>query len=243
MEGHFREFLARENEKKTLKNPSEWLSRFPLKEMIREGMVRNFRDNPVKQAQELLSFFGVATIRAYIKTWEYCQVKFHLSTARTINDSAVYAWLRQGEIYGNELDCESYDENNFSQALKEIRLLTENDPRLFSTKMVELCSGAGVALVFVPALPNTGISGATRWLTKDKALIQLSLRYRTNDHFWFSFYHEAAHILMHGKRNVYIETEKPISSNSIADEPRTMEEREANEFAANMLIPADEYQK
>jgi hypothetical protein len=55
-------------------------------------------------------------------------------------------------------------------------------------------------VVFVPELPRTGTWGATRWLG-DRAAIQLSLRYKSNDHLWFTFFHEAGHILKHGRKN------------------------------------------
>ena len=61
--------------------------------------------------------------------------------------------------------------------------------------MTEICSVAGVSVVFIPDLPRSGASGAARWLSPSKALIQLSLRYKRDDQLWFSFYHEAAHIL------------------------------------------------
>ena len=213
---------------------------FPLRDMIQQGMIKDNRKNPVKQAQELLNFFGVATIKASCKTWEHCQVKFRMSVAREINNSAVYAWLRQGEIEGKNIECLNYDRDKFLENLKYIRQLTTENPRVFSAKMQNLCAEAGVSLVFIPSLPKTGISGATRWLTKDKALIQLSLRYGTNDHFWFSFFHEAAHIYLHGRRNVYIETITNRDKASLS-EPSNVEEREANEFASNILIQNDIY--
>ena len=93
-----------------------------------------------------------------------------------------------------------------------------------------MCAQAGVALVFVPELPKTHTSGATRWLTRDKALIQLSLRYKTDDHLWFTFFHEAAHILLHGKKTVFIE------DNTKSD----LLEKAADKFALVTLIsPAD----
>jgi HTH-type transcriptional regulator / antitoxin HigA len=94
--------------------------------------------------------------------------------------------------------------------------------------MQELCAQAGVAIVFVPALPKTGVSGATRWLNPNKALIQLSLRYKTDDHLWFTFFHEAGHILLHGKKELFIE-----GNNGLDD----VKEGEANEFAQIELIP------
>jgi HTH-type transcriptional regulator / antitoxin HigA len=33
----------------------------------------------------------------------------------------------------------------------------------------------------------------------------LSFRYKTNDHFWFSLFHELAHLLLHGKKSLFLE--------------------------------------
>ena len=69
----------------------------------------------------------------------------------------------------------------------------------------------------------------TRWLTPAKALIQLSLRYRTDDHLWFTFFHEVAHVIRHGKTEVWIE-----DGSEAADDPR---EAEADRFSRDVLIP------
>ncbi len=96
-----------------------------------------------------------------------------------------------------------------------------------------LCAGAGVALVLVSELPKTHVSGVTRWMTKDKALIMLSLRYKTDDHFWFSFFHEAGHILLGGKKLTFLD-----EINNSWEDP---EEKQANDFASNILIPKEKY--
>ena len=99
----------------------------------------------------------------------------------------------------------------------------------FIQKLKGLCASAGVAVVFVPELPKTGVYGATRWIG-EKAIIQLSLRYKSNDHLWFTFFHEAGHIIKHGRRSIFIE-----SKGSICDK-----EDEANKFARDKLIPPAE---
>ena len=86
----------------------------------------------------------------------------------------------------------------------------------------------------MPEFEETHLSGVTRWLTPDKALVLMSLRYKTNDHFWFTFFHEAAHILLHGKKEIFIDEAEGFDSDK---------ENEANRFARNMLIPEDEYNK
>ncbi len=106
-------------------------------------------------------------------------------------------------------------------------------PEVFQPRLVGRCAAAGVAVAFVPELPNTGVSGATRRPGKDKALIQLSLRYKTDDHLWFTFFHEAGHILKHGKA-VFLEA----SSNGLNDE----REAEADAFAVGFLIPRAKFQ-
>jgi HTH-type transcriptional regulator / antitoxin HigA len=68
--------------------------------------------------------------------------------------------------------------------LSSTRALTLESPAVFQPRIVEACAAVGVVVVFVPELPGARVCGATRWLNPNKALIQLSLRYKTNDHLW-----------------------------------------------------------
>jgi Zn-dependent peptidase ImmA (M78 family) len=96
--------------------------------------------------------------------------------------------------------------------------------------MKKKCALAGVAVVLIKEIPGAGVSGVAKWITKDKALIQLSLKYKTDDQLFFSFFHEAGHILLHGKRRVFVENGRQEG----------VEEREADAFAADFLIPDDQ---
>ena len=94
------------------------------------------------------------------------------------------------------------------------------------------CAAVGVAIVFVPELPRLRIFGAARWLSPDKALIQLSLYYKKHDQLWFSFFHEAAHVLLHGRRDIFVDLHEMDTDK---------QETEANRFASDYLIPSDAY--
>jgi len=74
--------------------------------------------------------------------------------------------------------------------------------------------------------------GVTHWLSPDKAVLQLSLRGKTDDHLWCTFFHEAAHILLHPKRDIFVEL------NGTTDR----REEEANRFASDFLIPPADWQ-
>lgn len=203
LEQNYQETKARLAEQDRLKADLDWLRRFPVGEMIKLGWLRRCQDK-VEQLQELLTFFGIASVGLWETVWENHQTAYRQSQRVTAHREAISAWLRQGEREGQQLDCAPYREIHFRKSLKLIRELTLETPDVFVPQLIALCAKAGVAVVFVPELPHTGISGATRWLNKEKALIQLSLRYKSNDHLWFTFFHEAGHILKHGK-DVFLE--------------------------------------
>ena len=117
----------------------------------------------------------------------------------------------------------------FQDTLEEIRSLSLEHPKNFVPRLKELCLSAGVVVLFVPELPECRVFGATRWIDNNP-VIQLSMRYKSNDHLWFTFFHEAGHILKHGRRDVFIEF-KGI------DREKEDEEEEADIFARNKLIP------
>src|SRR5258708_6337875 len=191
-------------------------------------------DNKIELIQHLLMFFGVASPRSWNDVWSTTQTSFKQSPTLKSDPGAVAAWLRKGEIEALEVPAAEFSPNLFKEALGRIRRLTGDLPHNFASVVVAECSKAGVKVVFVPELPRTCTWGATRWLSQSSALIQLSLRYKTDDHLWFTFYHEAAHILLHGKRTVIVETE---------DRTKDEKELEADSFARECLIPEAEYRK
>lgn len=206
------------------------MRQFPFRDMIRREWIEH-ADDETGQVRELLQFYGVASSESWDDWNRIATTSFRKSQAFEGEHKSVSAWLREGERRALNLPCELYNRQKFKAALYEIRPLSRESPCEFLPRMEQLCSKAGVALVLVSQLPKTRVSGATRWLSPTKGLLQLSLRFKTDDHFWFSFYHEAAHILFHSKKAVFLE-----NANMSGDE-----ETEADSFASNFLIPEKEY--
>jgi len=232
-EQRYREFLARLAEKQRLNNWIEWLKEIPIQQMMHRGWITTSTDES-QQVLEALKFFAVASPDAWQALWESKEVAYRKSAALKSNFGAIAAWLRQGELEAREIECAPYKTDAFRDALISVRALTVEPVENFQKELVNLCAHAGVAVVFVQELPNTGISGSTQWLTPIKALVQLSLRYKTDDQLWFTFFHEAGHILLHGKRQVFLE---------IDQKNREKEEDEADTFASDTLIHPTEWQQ
>ncbi len=228
LEQNYREALARQRDQEALSREIDWLKTLPLKPLVEKGWVAKQRD-PIDQLRAVLEFFRCASPSA-VET--YCaglQVSFRKSTKFESDLMATAAWLRRGELIGQEVDCEPYDKGKFREALQRIRLLTPKEPQEFYPEAQRLCSESGVAFAIVPEISGCRVSGAARWLSKDKAIIQLSLRYSWSDIFWFSFFHEAGHILLHNKKKAVF-----LDGGYGEDE----DEQEANRFAAEQLIPS-----
>jgi len=225
LERQFQEDRSRLAEKKRLENQLDWLKRVPVGQLTKLGWLPKQEDK-IAQLAEVLRFFGVASPEQWATVWREHQVAYRQTKRFEACAESVSAWLRKGEIDARQIRCKSFRKKDFFKALADIRDLTMEAPEVFQPQLVEMCASAGVAVVFVPELPKTGVYGATRWIG-NKAVIQLSLRYKSNDHLWFTFFHEAGHIIKHGRKEIFIE------GNGLDDE----KEEEANAFAHDRLIP------
>ena len=140
--------------------------------------------------------------------------------------------MRLGEIEAKKQRVPAFDKNVFKQVLVNLRGAMELPPAELKKRLIEECRGAGVAVVFVKGLPGTPVHGAVRW-AGDTPVIQLSCRYKVEDIFWFTFFHEAGHVMLHGKRDVFLE-----ENGGGGDK-----EQEADAFARAHLIPESQWRK
>ncbi len=229
-QSRYDEYIARKNEQEHLTREIEWTRNFPYSIMTKLDWLPETR-NAIERLNHILKFFGVVSPEAWDRYWCSIQVRYRKSSTSGSDQYALAAWLRKGELLSNQLRCEAFNKASFNSILFQIRKLTTESPEMFRNKIIDMCASAGVAVVFVPYLPKTA-SGATRWISTEKALIQLSFKYGTDDHFWFSFFHEAGHILKHSKSAIFIEKTAYSSQ----------QEDEADTFAAEQLIPKKEYE-
>lgn len=200
------EYVARKRREEMIEQSTEWAKQFPILVMIKEGWLKA-SSNIKERTSALLSFFSISTPEA----WEdyYCnqvlKVEFRISLANTKAPYAISAWLRKGELQAAEIEAPAYSEKRFKEILPEIKSVMATQPTDFFGQLQSLCLEAGVKVVFTPCLPKAPINGSTRWLNNNP-LIQLTDRYKRNDVFWFTFFHEAGHILLHGKKEIFLES-------------------------------------
>ena len=240
-EARYRERLARLNVKERYLKWVGWLDNLPLADLKKAGIIPDQRiTKSVKPdlVEKLLSFFGVASPDEWERNYGNMGASFRRTREKQSDIGAITSWLRMGEREAEELEAPKYNKIKFERALKQIRELTVLPPQEFEPQMRELCAGAGVKLVLVPAISRAHVSGVARWLNPHSPLIQLSLYGKFNDRFWFTFFHEAAHIFLHAGQKTDIFLDDFGEANH-----KSQQEDEANQWAREILIsPAYNYE-
>ncbi len=227
------EHVARQKREEQLSSAYEWARSFPLTNMMKLGWIPM-----VKTAEEkvkaLFSFFQISTEKAWEDYYlnQQLKVSFRISLNNTKEPHAVSAFLRQGEIQAAKKEASEFSEKALRGAIPAMKKLCAEQPRDFAIDLQKLCALAGVKLVFTPCLPKAPINGSTRWIN-DVPCIQMTGRYKRNDIFWFTFFHELGHILLHGKKDIFLEDIE------YADK-QVQKEKEADDFSSRTLLPQPE---
>ena len=233
MESNYRLHKARKAEVLEAEESAAWLKKFPVKELVKRGVI----DKPESNADamsKLLSFFGIGSIDAWSKKYESMNVAYRHSRSFKSDQAVLSTWLRLGQINAGQQECADYDETLFKRSLREIREFTRTPVENALANAQRLCNQSGVALTLAKPLPGTALSGAAWWLSPRRAIIQLSARHKTDDHLWFSLFHEAAHILLHSKKTIFVDS---------TDDESTDLEKQADRWASNMLVPQPQWEQ
>jgi hypothetical protein len=213
----------------------DWGRLFPLKEMKR---LQFSLPQGCDDVSALLSFFDVPSPEIWQAAWKAAPVAYRQTKVFDARQEAIAAWVREAEIVAKGIPLTPFDEEQLRRSLDELRRLTRMRTGEALSRAQQICLRAGVALVVVPELPGTRISGCARWLSDIHALIGLTIRYKTDDQLWFTFFHEIGHILLHRERRSFVVDNAAESvSDDVVDSEMVKYEEEANRFAADTLIP------
>jgi len=234
LESEYQIVLAKAEELKQMEEESKLLPNFPYADLAKLGFVKTTR-KAVEKVEELKKFFGVAKL-VQISQVKVYQPAFRVSDHKSVSHEAIATWIQAGRMEASKIETDSFDKKRLKLLLPDIKdLMNLKDINHAIKRIRELLASCGVAFVMLPHFKKTKVNGATFWIDdKSKAVIVMSLKGSYSDMFWSSLFHEIAHILLHDKREVFIEDNY--------DDPKLQQqEREADEFAGSFLIPPEQY--
>ncbi len=222
----FDEHLDRALRRLTADEAERWLKRAPLPGASRrdDAAPRDVR------LRRLVTFYNVSGPAEWERRYggQRGAVVFRTSPTFATREGPTALWLRRGEIAAGLITTMPWNREIMLASLPEVR-------RLSGVRQLDRClpalrallAAAGVALVV--ELPPEGCraSGAARFVEPGKAMLLLSLRYRSDDHLWFTILHELGHLVLH-------------SDGAFVDEEGLggdIREEEADRFAAEAIVP------
>ncbi len=233
LERHYQDELLEIVQMEFLEQCVEWLKAFPILVMKKMGLLPNTNEMPLL-VESLLKFFRVASPAQWSSLYTNNQLAFKIDLKHTAEPQAISVWLRLGELQAEKIQTAEFDKKLIRERFDEIQTLCYQKPDNWMEVLQQICRECGIALVYTPCISKAPIYGATRWIkNSSKPLIQITDRKKDYNAFWFSFYHELAHILNHGKKDIFIDG---LDNLNIDIE----KEKQADDFAARMLLSEKE---
>jgi HTH-type transcriptional regulator/antitoxin HigA len=233
LESRYRLIKARSEETERVRKEAVYIARTPYKQLAEHKCVERTRD-PELKVRELHRFYGVSSL-ANVPQIKAYKPSFRSGRGKEASGYALAAWIRCAELRAAELHTDAFGKKKLRAALPEIRAMSLKAPEEFVPRLGRILARCGVAFVLLPHFPKTYANGATFWKKPDKAVLLMSLRGRWEDIFWFSFFHEIGHLVLHGKKT-FVDDDGGKSAPELADK-----EEEANDFAAASLLPAERF--
>lgn len=207
----------------------DWLNRFPLKLMKQYELIPETNEKTVL-VESLLKFFRVASPNEWNGIYKNTNLAFKIDLRHTAEPEAVSVWLRFGEIQAESVNVEEFDKGEFREKIPEIKELSYTMPENWQEQLQTICAECGIALVYTPCISKAPIFGAARWIKNySLPLLQITDRLKSINAFWFTFFHESAHLLYHGKKEIFIEGLENIEIDKT-------KEKEADDFSERTLI-------
>lgn len=222
LEALYQERCARVQAENEMDNDIEIARQFPYGEMAQFGWVQATRI-ATEKIVNLRSYFQVAKLGALEKL-TIPGIAYRRTDTNNRSDYALAAWAQQARLEAREREVGAINLTRLQELLPNIRAMTLETPDEFCPKLIETLAQCGIALVFLPHIKGSFLHGASFYDGK-RIVLGLTVRGRDADKFWFSLFHELAHIL---KGHI-----------GKMDGTTDYDEREADAFAAEVLIPHD----
>jgi len=177
-------------------------------------------------ALELQKFYAVDTL-AYFQGVT-ASVVFRKYKRENLNPYTLAAWLRIGEIKAQKTEVAPFSKDKLKEQLPALKKLSQEKHAKYLPEITNLLADCGVVVAYMPHMKKTHTQGASKWITPTKVLLMLNTHKRDEGKFWFNLFHELGHIVLHSKKECFVD----LDGGDVSEI-----EKQADEFAQKWLIP------
>jgi len=225
LEAIYREKLIKVREENSMDADAEIAKQFPYCEMAKLGWIEETREVKEKVVN-LRKYFEVVEL-SLLGNEQITRIACRRLAITEKSDLALMAWAQEAKIKAREIQTLPINIKNLISAIPEIRNMTVQKPKDFCPKIKKCLADCGIALVFLPHLKGSFLQGAS-FMDGNKIVVGLTVRGKDADKFWFSLFHELAHIALG-----HVEKLNGTSED---------DERAADKWSGDTLISADDFE-
>lgn len=202
-------------------------------------LLRNDFNDGIDVLDDIVSFFGLNNEKEVIEHIGVNQALYRSKTDSEIDEVALSAWLRRGELdyYNNFAKIVNYNANLLKAWIDSREWFQSVQRPDYFKQLPQMLQEFGIGMIMLPYMSKT-VYGAVEWIN-NTPVIMISDRDQDLATCWFTLFHEFGHILLH---------EKTLTLDAVINESggktRAMQrEREANKFANEYLFNGDGLRK
>lgn len=226
LEAIYREKLVKVQNEKAMDDDETLAKQLPYNEMAKFGWVPVTRDSKEKVIN-LRKFFEVVELQL-LENNQITRIACRRLAVTEKGDFALMAWAQEAKIKARDIETAPINLKALVSAIPQIREMTLQKPTAFCPRLKSLLSDCGIALVFLPHLKGSFLQGAS-FMDGRKIVVGLTARGKDADKFWFSLFHEIAHIV--------------LGHISQLDGTCEKDEKEADAWSSDTLIPSKLFEK
>ena len=193
LEAIYREKLIKAEAENAMDVDVEIAKQFPYSEMAKFGWVPKTREAKEKVVN-LRMYFEVVNL-SLLGSAQITRIACRRLAITEKSDLALMAWAQEAKIRARGIQTAPINVNGLISAMPELRKMTALNPKEFCPKIKKCLADCGIALVFLPHLKGSFLQGAS-FMDGNKIVVGLTARGKDADKFWFSLFHELAHIVL-----------------------------------------------
>jgi HTH-type transcriptional regulator/antitoxin HigA len=204
---------------------------FPVAEMVKRGWFAGFQGTAKEAKSQLedlmIGFVGALGTDAMVPALN----RQHVRSDSKVDKNALTAWRIRVATQALRESLPAFLPRTLtSDFLREVARLSYLDSGPMLAK--EFLNKNGIHVIFEPHLPKTYLDGAALKLPNGSPIVAMTLRQDRLDNFWFTLFHELAHVKLH-----LCEDGIEVFFDNLKEGAKDQYEKEADKLAAESLIP------
>ncbi len=226
LEAVYREKLLKVEMENVMDADEALAKQLPYGEMAKLGWVPE-TGNLKEKVINLRKYFEVVEL-SLLESNQITRIACRRLAVTEKSDFALLAWAQEAKIKAREVKTAPINIKGLINTIPNIRLMTVMKPIEFCPEIKNMLTEYGIALVFLPHLQGSFLQGAS-FMDGNRIVVGLTARGMDADKFWFSLFHELAHIILGHVGQL----------NGTSDE----DENDADRMARDILIPIDDFER